>query len=322
MADFKDKVKGMMLGVAVGDALGQPYEMKPPLGRPVSSFPATGGQTTDDWQMSAVVAESLMRAGKLEMGDMVKGHVAAYETTIRGWGGAHRDACKALKEGVSPEESGKRVLRDDKPYRGRGNGMCMKIGPLAAFGVARGKTVIDCADEYIAMAKMTHPTSLGLSSAIGMAEAVAYCLRTTPDKFDTNKFLHAVKHAVGIAEQIVRDDPHAELMSSRLHHLCDNWDVLSVEEVIEQYKGGGYVFESLPFSLALFCKGSHDIACVYDCVGAGGDTDTNASMVGALAGALHGSAIFPQTLLYKLLAFADIDRISSQFSEWCATLKS
>lgn len=335
---MKDKIRGMMYGVAVGDALGQPYENGPPLGYPVKTFgggkgnhhnvvgaviDANGlGQTTDDWQMTAVLARSLMRANGLDMADMAKEHVAAYEKTTRGWGGGHRDSCAALKRGVSPAESGKYALNDAKPYRGRGNGMCMKISPLAAYHYAKGLSLADRVKPVGQLTMMTHATSIGLSSAMGMEAAVIYALSHTPATFDTDEFLHAVKHATEIAEQCVINETGAtgDKMSERIAHLCDHWDKLTPEDVSDAYKGGGYAYESLPFSLAFFCMGKHDESCVYDCVGSGGDTDTNGSMVGALAGALHGDKIFSTALLYKLVAFADIDQVTTAFAEWIGGL--
>lgn len=322
MADFKGKVKGMMYGIAVGDALGQPYENKQSLGRPVNDYLVSGGQTTDDWQMSAVLARSLMQAGKFDMDDMARGHVAAYDDTTRGWGGAHRDACRLLKEGVSHSEAGNRLLREDKPYRGRGNGMAMKIGPLAAYNAAKMKSVGDRVSDYIQLSKMTHHTGLGLSSAMGMAEAVIFCLNSSPETFDRNDFLHAVKHAVEVAELCVNNDFHPDKLSTLINYLCDNWDLMTPEVAIQELKGGGYVYQSLPFALAFFCMGSGGVSGVYDCAGAGGDTDTNASMVAALVGALNGPEVFPASLLYNLVHFDDIDLIAGQFANWCDGQKS
>jgi ADP-ribosylglycohydrolase len=315
---MKNKIRGMMFGVAVGDALGQPYENGPALGYPVKEYKGQGGQTTDDWQMTAALARALMKANGFNMDAMVKEHVAAFEDTTRGWGGAHRDACAFLKKGISPTESGKMTLQETKPYRGRGNGMCMKISPLAAYHHVCKVPLSARVGPVGELTIMTHATSIGLASALGMEEAVIYCLSHTPDTFDTGEFLRSVKHAVEIAEQCVLNETGhtGDKMSERIAHLGDNWSKLAPEDVAESYKGGGYAYESLPFSLAFFCMGKHDAGCVYDCVGSGGDTDTNGSMVAALAGALHGEEIFSKSLLYKLVGFPDIELLSGQFADW------
>jgi len=319
---MKDKVRGMMFGVAIGDALGQPYEMQPALGRSVNTYPPMGGLTTDDWQMTAAMARALMKGNGFDMDVLVKEHVAAFEAGTRGWGGAHRNACALLKQGVSPKETGKLALTPDKPFRGRGNGMCMKAAPLAAYHFATRTELAYRMKPLSELSMMTHATGIGLASAVGMEEALIYCLKQTPVTFEVGGFLASVEQATRLAESWVHNDEgsNGDKISARIAHLIVNIDKMSPEDVAQEYKGGGYAYESLPFSLAFFCMGQHDAGSVYDCVGSGGDTDTNGSMVAAMVGALRGESAFSKSLLYKLLGFPDIDLLTGQFADWCETL--
>lgn len=317
---LKSKIKGMLLGTAVGDALGQPHEMKPALGRPVTEYPETGGRTTDDWQMTSAMARALVIGKGFHMPTIVKEHIAAYKTTTRGWGGAHRDSCEALCNGVPPSESGKAALKADKPYRGRGNGMCMKISPLAAYHFANDKSIEARMPVVAELTMMTHATGMGLASAAAMEAALIYCLQTQPDKFDRIDLISLAAASAKYAETWVVNDSNApaEKLSDRLWHLGNaDWNAMTPEEIMLEYKGGGYVYESLPFSLAFFCMGKQDMNAIYDCVGSGGDTDTNGSMVAALVGALQGEEIFPKKLLYKLKEFVDIELVTEAFADWC-----
>jgi ADP-ribosylglycohydrolase len=320
MESLKSKVKGMLYGVAVGDALGQPHEMKPPLGHPVTDYPDTGGRTTDDWQLTRAMARGLIVGRGFDMPTLIKEHVAAYKTTTRGWGGAHRNACEGLSKGVSPKETGKLALDPAKPYRGRGNGMCMKISPLAAYHFVKKQSLEQRMPTVAELTMMTHATGMGLASAAAMEAALFYCLGVSPQDFDRNDFLAMASASAGYAESWVvnEENPPAEKLSERLSQLAKiDWNNFGPEEIIAEYKGGGYVYESLPFSLAFFCLGKQDLNCVYDCVGSGGDTDTNGSMVAALVGALQGEGIFPEKLLYKLNDFVDIDQVTEAFADWC-----
>ena len=58
--------------------------------------------------------------------------------------------------------------------------------------------------------------------------------------------------------------------------------------------GSCYVYDSLPFSYAYFLKDWSGIQILQQVVEAGGDTDTNAKMVGEMLGALHGLSLFQQ----------------------------
>lgn len=55
--------------------------------------------------------------------------------------------------------------------------------------------------------------------------------------------------------------------------------------------------DSLPATWAFFLQNPYHIRTLYDVVNAGGDTDSNGAMVGALLGALNGMSIFPQCLI-------------------------
>src|SRR4051812_1703215 len=78
----RDKVLGMFLGVALGDALGMPAEglaaenIAVRFGRLDRYHPANGhpwlgdwpqGATTDDWQLTRAVAEAILQSGGLDM---------------------------------------------------------------------------------------------------------------------------------------------------------------------------------------------------------------------------------------------------------------
>ncbi|MFF0585080.1 MULTISPECIES: ADP-ribosylglycohydrolase family protein [unclassified Streptomyces] len=76
------RVAGAVVGSAVGDALGAPFEFGPP-GAFSARFPAPGvggemcggggwepGEATDDTQMAVLVAESLLERGGLDLPDM------------------------------------------------------------------------------------------------------------------------------------------------------------------------------------------------------------------------------------------------------------
>jgi ADP-ribosylglycohydrolase len=49
-----------------------------------------------------------------------------------------------------------------------------------------------------------------------------------------------------------------------------------------------------------FIKNPHSIESLYDVINAGGDTDTNGSILGAMLGALNGTEIFPKELIESI----------------------
>ena len=77
-----------------------------------------------------------------------------------------------------------------------------------------------------------------------------------------------------------------------------DWTKKSAKEISDAFgQGTSYVYNSLPFSYAFFLKAPDSIETLYEVVSAGGDTDSNGSIVGGMRGALNGRKIFPQHLI-------------------------
>ena len=144
-----DRVRGCLMGAIIGDAMGMPVEgMKPkevvllnggkgvegflpPMGREIfGTQHLKAGDTTDDWQLLSAVARSLIRTkGVFDLEDCAQQHVHELEIREIGWGGTTENAIRSIKEGD-------RYVRTDPlppalPNQGAGNGVMMKIAPLA-----------------------------------------------------------------------------------------------------------------------------------------------------------------------------------------------
>ena len=62
-------------------------------------------------------------------------------------------------------------------------------------------------------------------------------------------------------------------------------------------------------------KNPQGIDSLYDCVSAGGDTDSNGSMLASLLGALHGTTIFPKHLVDGLLSREAVFDVANRFCD-------
>jgi len=73
------------------------------------------------------------------------------------------------------------------------------------------------------------------------------------------------------------------------------------EEVVEKLGNGVEAFNSVPTAIYIFLKNSRDFkAAILNAVCLGGDTDTIASMVGALSGSYLGFQAIPDEWFRKL----------------------
>ncbi|HOY62693.1 MAG TPA: ADP-ribosylglycohydrolase family protein, partial [bacterium] len=107
------KFEGCLLGLAIGDALGMPFEgmrtstIKSMLGGKAGEFMPCrdrglrAGQWTDDTKMALKLAESIARKnGKVDPADVARAYVEWYDSgDLRGIGRATLEAILNLKSG-------------------------------------------------------------------------------------------------------------------------------------------------------------------------------------------------------------------------------
>jgi len=342
---MKERIHGVFWGIATGDALGMPVETfsrakidelygfieeyRSPDGHKwFDGEPA--GMWTDDTQLTLAVAEAVlpfMRGKKLDLAEVAEQHKLAYDVSTKGWGGSTRQAVRALKNGVDPSESG--VFGDGK---GKGNGVAMKIAPfgilLTHWQTEQGdfyqKMVEDIYDIIFEVTMMTHRTEMAAVSAFAQVAAVNFCMTVEDDEFPVDQFIETIINAGELAQDqfanVYPDVPKEEhdlvQQFKRLHNCLDKAE--DDETVIGQRFGDGscYCFHSLPFTYAYFLLyASEPIDCIIALVNAGGDTDTNASIAGALVGGWRGIRYLPSWFLRGLENSGKVKQMAERFSD-------
>ncbi|WP_405840631.1 ADP-ribosylglycohydrolase family protein [Streptomyces sp. NBC_01518] len=135
-----ERALGAVLGSAVGDALGAPFEFGPE-GAFSARFPVAGqggemcggggwdpGEATDDTQMAVLVAESLLECGGLQLPDMFR--------RFRQWAVADPKDIGLQTEAVltsgAPWDLAA-ALHFQSSQRGAGNGALMRAAPSAVW---------------------------------------------------------------------------------------------------------------------------------------------------------------------------------------------
>lgn len=301
----KDKVRGMMLGVAIGDQLGMPAEtytsneIQRRFGKimeyrdPDPDHKWFGGlksRWTDDTQLTLVVAESLIAKKCIDMDDLAARHIAALKEGDLGWGKNTRESVKKLAVGIDWSKSGS--------YPGLGNGVAMKVAPLAIctyFSTSHSKNI----NNISSVALMTHANDMAAESALAQVCAVGHCLNSTALGFLRDLFVLIV--TIGSKR---KNESVGNITTLRMR--LEAFRALKIEKLRAEEKsklfGGANseVHNSLPFCYSMFLENPTSIETLYDTVNAGGDTDTNGSIVGALLGALNGTKIFPEHLVNRL----------------------
>lgn len=337
----KDKVRGMFYGVAIGDALGMPVEtytaeeIQKSFGRIVTYVDPKpdhkwygnklkAGMTTDDTQLTIAVAESLIANGELRIISMTTHHIEEYRKSTIGWGGSTKRAVLKLANNTDPSRSG----IPEKPNQGCGNGVVMKIAPIAGymespyfFNNLNAHMKINIWENIIDFTYMTHRTGMAGASSMAHINVLRYCINSNYLNFSGRTFLELALQGSLLGQDNKLDKQYGiqDNLSERLEELLFDFGnhfgfkETTDKKIIKDYIGTSYVFNSLPFSYKFFLRNPHSIGTLYDVINAGGDTDTNGSIVGGMLGALNGMEIFPQNLIDELREKNKIDDLTERF---------
>lgn len=305
--------------------------------------------TTDDWQLTKAVARGMIATKKFDLDEIAKQHCDEYLISVRGWGKSTRESIGRIVAGTKRQEA----AITESQNRGLGNGVCMKAAPLGLLIGSRIKDndfsqyyISDSSRKiglknywgFFEFGTMTHLSDLAVHSGISQACAVLYCLKNDSNSFNSEDFVRFLINEIQdvenfeskipeILSSLNDNDPfksinknvfdHYGIMDDKLRNRFEslrNRSDFTLESITKDFGDGGcYVYDSLPFSYAWFLSNPKSIESLYSCVNAGGDTDTNASMVGALLGALHGPDIFPKHLVEGLKVRDEVEKVAQDF---------
>jgi len=270
---MEDKFAGSLLGLAIGDALGMPFEgMRAQAIRQdhglVSKFlPARGlaaGQYTDDTKMMLCIAESILERGRVDPEDVAERFVEWFDSgDLRGIGGSCLEGILNLKRGIPWRESGRRGKW------AAGNGTAMRI---AAMGL------VDCYDmerlreHCSATSIITHNNPEAVAGATAVAYAIA---RLVKGEVETSTLLLETAAFLGPSGVARNLGQAQDLLSANI----------PIEEALAVLGTSGYVVESVASALYCFSKTPGDfVTTVSSAVMGGDDTDTTAAIAGAISG--------------------------------------
>lgn len=301
----------MLVGLAVGDALGVPVEF---MGRetiakdPVKGMRGYGthnqppGTWSDDSSLAFCLAETLIdgydlnRIAKSFEAWMVDGkwtpHGKVFDVGI-----ATSDAIIKLRRGVAPTEAGGRDELSN------GNGSLMRIAPLVLY--IREKDMNNRFDITCEVSSITHAHIRSVIACFYYLEFARKLLEGI-DPFSIYAHLKAeVKDY--LVSRGVRSD---ELVHFR--KLLEG-DIFQLQE--QEIKSSGYVVDTLEASVwSLLTTGSYSDA-VLRAVNLGEDTDTTGAVTGALAGLLYGYDAIPREWVQGLARREEIEALGLQLED-------
>jgi len=317
---MRERFQGCLVGVGIGDAMGMPVETMTPhaimevtdnkgietfegsIGVPfrgMEDLPA--GTCTDDWQLTSAIARSIIRCGGIDQNDIAFEHVIEINKSNLGFGKSTKGAIYELEKYFRTIGKEGRPPFSKAVKGGCGNGVAMKIQPIGLYfsHVNHSKRDVILWDVVAILGQMTHPDIRASVSAYVLAELLVRIINepiqniSTPDYQvyvrDLLKDLIAQAQRVEATEKC-DEKPFSEYVAKILEI-----DLSDPIEVRESLGTGCFAMESVTFAIATFLRNPTDFSKgVLEAVNAGGDTDTNASMVGGLIGANVGINSIPE----------------------------
>lgn len=281
-----ERIRGSLLGLAIGDALGARFEgasareMRRRYPTPAAMLERLPGRTlhfTDDTEMAFAVAEVL--AIKSPTKASYAQTLAANFSDWRGYGRGTVAVLKAILRGVDVAAAPFHYFADGS----LGNGAAVRVAPI---GLVFGDAPVLLENHARASAKATHAHPLGIAGAVLMAHAVAFSLQSAGRPFVREQFFDTLQ-AVDVPDVMM-----AALVRAR---------AASHESNLQKLGTGTIALESVPTALASFANNPDDVVgSIAGAILLGGDCDTIAAMVGALVGARHGESALPPRWLDAL----------------------
>ncbi|KAL0270196.1 UNVERIFIED_CONTAM: hypothetical protein PYX00_007680 [Menopon gallinae] len=318
---LRSKFRGSLVGALIGDCFGAPYENEAAVSkRQLQSYfekldgPYFKGPYkpyTDDTAMTKCIASSLVANKDVNPTDLAKRFVTEYKNSPRrGYGQNVVVVFEKLLLSKFADPFG--PAKEQFDGRGsHGNGAAMRIAPVSLFyHNDRGKLI----EMVRKVSSITHSHKLGINGAVLQSLTIQKCLQMNPEqKIDVQNF---ASDLIKEMKEIERDETHEELnlepRYSYENQLMLMLELLkkerhpSNEEVVESL--GNYVsgIFSVPTAIYSFLKAQNSIPdidtdnpfrrTIQYAISLGGDTDTIASMAGAIAGAYFGHEIIGESM--------------------------
>lgn len=280
--NISDRFIGCILGGAIGDAYGSAYENITkknnsdttyyPFGKPKIEIPEW--RITDDTQLTLATCETISENEILDAKFFADKYLDFYKSRkITGIGASTLKAMQELEVG------GHWNLVGRKGEFAAGNGAAMRIAPLGfELNISRNTIKNIC--------NITHQNDEAYVGALSIIIAIQAIINKTW----TGK--------ENLLQIIINEIPDTRVRDRLIEIDNINCDLSKVGK----FGNDGYVVNSVPLAIA-FASKVNDIGLskmFEQIIEIGGDTDTNCSIAGQIAGTLIGTKNIPNELIDKL----------------------
>jgi ADP-ribosyl-[dinitrogen reductase] hydrolase len=299
-ADATDRIRGALVGLAVGDALGAAVEFRapgdfPPLtgmrGGGPHGIPA--GYWTDDTSMALCLAESLLHRGGFDARDQMSRYLDWYRRGHLSSTGTCFDIGNATRAALH------RFERDGEPFAGSpdpqqaGNGSLMRLAPVPLFFRSDPE------------------------------QAIRWCAESSRTTHAAPATMDACRYFGGLLVGAISGAGREALLSPRYapvpglwdrEPLCPEIDAVAAGSFLRKQppaiRGTGWVVQSLEAALWAFAGTDSFREGCLAAANLGEDADTTAAIFGQIGGAFYGESGIPGEWRAQLARPDEIGRIA------------
>jgi len=292
------RARGALLGLVAGNQLGVPTEL---LGTPEAirkafpngvldlTPPPKNSPYDDDAAMALLLGESLLASRDFDASDVARRWVKWMKVDGRGIGLTTKRALTLIERGKEPFEAG-RLANQENPGRSAGNGSVMRCIPVALRYHDNIDRLIRVSTQQAAITHADERCTWGAAAVNLAARELLH---------GNIYFIEEVLHRIG--------DRAPRALRDAIHRVPRERESALPIAVIGE---AGYVVHCVEIA---FWFVTHDRTLEEALVAlaqAGGDTDTNAAVAGALLGARYGEVALPPRWIDQLVGAQGIAKLA------------
>ena len=313
---LEDRFQGCLLGLAIGDALGYPTEFLTlsqiqerygPSG--IQDLPGNPALHSDDTQMSISVSLALIKAGHASVHKLMEALSKEFLNWLRSPendrspGNTCIEGCQRLEAGVLWNEAG--------IVESKGCGANMRVAPIGLYywnSPEKLRLVARCS------ALITHAHPAALIAAEVTAFCVAWAVQGMPPADYLDRIRSLRNSSVEAWDEPLGGSWKRGQFASPQHYLNAGWNQVAGEldkipsalstnapDVCETLGGGWVAEQALACALACVLITPNDYrAIVQRGANSSGDSDSIASIAGAISGAYLGVNAIPRDWRKKI----------------------
>jgi ADP-ribosyl-[dinitrogen reductase] hydrolase len=297
--DLRDRYRGALLGLAVGNALGLPVEGWPsaeirrryPEGIREIDPLEIELPWDDDLAQAVILCEAILEHDTLRNDDLAARLVVWFESNGRGMGAQTRAVIHALQQGMLPSEAARLVWEIDRGQPA-GNGAVMRCAPVAMRWPGNRTKL---REETENSARVTHHDPRCVWSAFGVNLAVADALKGKTASIDS---IASALEEAGAGPHTL---PAVRGVSGR-----------SLEDLRLEGSAMGFTLKAMQVGLWCLEQPAGFEETLVAVIHAGGDTDTNGAVAGAILGALHGAGAIPDRWIARVARAEELTTLADR----------